>query len=427
MDKLRAGGGTPTRATSFLMPEEKIDERELAWNILQGETPEEVEKRCLAVLGSGLCRDIAELRGEISRAIWRIGVEPTYIVHGDYVVKVVRDLDGYIHISKTPLQEAIKDYWPFCSRRNCIITHDTEYWVCCGEVRKIHFSDTTSFREVLSWLKQEFERRADSAVYRAAIEAIEEKLEEVAEYESQQFKSAVEHQIEQVARGVRHWAIYYANKGHMDVFLKNLGDVANVLAIAGVSVEGVAKAVPSVRPRVIVARRETLESIFGRERIEDSAQRCLDAFGSAACGHLAAARMDILKALEAQESNAEIHYVVSGEFAFEVRNLPGGWAIIEVDDLLKVIEMYELPSIPLGELYVVWYWYLPHKTVKADTLNSYVESLVELRRWLTEGPADLRMPPPEVRRAALDKLNELFEYANEWLNKLTKRNPKASA
>jgi len=49
---------------------------------------------------------------------------------------------------------------------------------------------------------------------------------------------------------------------------------------------------------------------------------------------------------------------------------------------------------------------------------AYVNSLVELRRWLTEAPADLRTPAPEARRAALSELARLFEYVSERLGKL---------
>jgi len=393
--------------------------------ILQGKTAEEVEERCLAAVGSELCRDIAELRAEIARAIERNRPDMTYIVHGDYAVVVYRDYDE-VRISKKRLDEAIKEYWPFSSQDEVPHIFGADYWVCCG--RELVVEDGRTFEEALAQLKQEFERRADSAVHRAAAEAVEEKLKEFAEYERQLFASTMERYAKHIAWLLEEWARHAAGVGRMENFLRQLRGMAPVFAGLGVGVEDALQSLPSAWPRAIIARKESLESVLGRGRVEDAVQRCLSAFGSAACGRLAAAREDVIKALKAQKGDREVHYVVSGEFAFEVRDLPGGWALIRVHDLVGEIKTY----MPLGDeeppqVHGVWYWYLPGgKVVKADDPASYVNSLIELRRWLTEGPADLRAPPPEVRRAALSALGEVFKYASERLGARLGAGPKVS-
>jgi len=399
----------------------KVKEEELVWNILQGETPEEVEKRCLAAVGSDLCRDIAELRGEISRAIRKGDLDPTYIIHGDYAVKVVPD-DGDIYISKAPLQEAIKDYWPFCSHGHEYPTiHGADYWVCCGEERRI--DDDESFREVLSWLKSRLEQEPTSAARRAAVKAIEERLEKLTRYELQLAKAVVESNANWLANYVKGWAAHFAELGRMGDFIEQIKEVGDVLAGLGISVEGVAKAAPSAWPRVIIARVEALEGMFGRGRIEDSIQKCVDAYGSAACGHLAVAREDVLKAIEAQRGagggRPEVHYVVSGPFVFEVRCIHGGWAIIEAHRFDKFIEnFFPLDSENPSKLLAVYHLYLPYRTFELRTPQSYANFLIELRRWLTGDSPDLRRPPPEVRQAVLRAAAEHLEEVKKFLNNL---------
>jgi len=407
--------------------EVKVKEEELVWNILQGESPEEIEKRCLAAVGSELCRDIAELRGEISRAIRKGDLDQTYIIHGDYAVVAYRDGDT-VHISKAPLHEVIRSYWPFCSQHEYPTIHGADYWVCCGEERRI--DNDESFREVLSWLKSRLEQEPTSAARRAAVKAIEEKLKEFTRYELKLAKSVVESKANWLANYMKGWALHFAEIGRMGDFVEQIKEVGDVLAGLGIGVEGATKAVPSAWPRVIIARVETLEGMFGRGRIEDSIQKCVDAYGSAACGHLAVAREDVLKAIENQKGagggRPEVHYVVSGLFVFEVKRIQGGWAVIETHRFDEFIEnFFPLSPNSPSRLFVTYHLYLPYRTFEVGAPQDYANFLIELRRWLTGNSPDLRWPPPEVRQAVLRGAAEHLEEARKFLNKLS-ASPKVS-
>jgi len=393
--------------------EEKISRKALE-GVLLGRSAEDVKQKCLAELGSALCRDIAELRNELVRAVGRN--ESTYIVAGDHLLIVV-PADDNITVSKLGLDEGIREYWPFCGHGHEFPTiHGTDFWICCGEERQIH--DNNSFREVLAWLKQRLAQEQESGVRQAAVRAIEERFEALAKYEMRLAKANIDSVISWMAQYVESWVRHFAELGRLGEFLERLRDVAGVLTSAGISIEGLTQAAEPVRSRVIVARRETLEEMLGRGRIEDSVQKCFDAYRSGACGHLAAARVDVLRAIGSQRTPDEVHYVVAGDVVFDVQSLPGGWASIKVLSLDEAIKTY-MPLDPEdpSKMYGIFYWYLPHRTVKADSPSSYLESLLEIRRWLTEGSANIRSPTPEMRRAALNAVAERLEYVNRLLSK----------